>query len=123
MGYIANTRWHKENFNTKWLFTNNFKYSREYSDSDSDAYVRAFPIYKYKFIPLYECLLILYADNGEVIVKVQDRNKNSLPQFNYDSQNNYKKFINRLEKVIAKELKRLGIKPLKNVLKDERKNE
>lgn len=112
MGYIANTRWHKEDFNTKWLFVNNFKYSREYSDTDSDAYVYTFPIYKYKFIPLYECLLILYVNNGEVIIKVQDRNKNPIPQFYYDSQNNCKNFIEILEKVIIKELKHLGIKPL-----------
>ena len=123
MGYIANTKWYKKDFNTKWLFNNNFKYSREYSDADSDAYVHTFSICKYKFLPLYECLLILYADNGEVIIKVQDKNKNALPQFYYDSQNNYTKFIEKLERVIVKELRRLGIESLENTRKDEHENE
>lgn len=118
MGYIADTKWHKKDFDTKWLFKNNFKYSREYSDADSDAYVYSFPIYKYKFITLYECMLILYADNGEVIIKVQDRNKNQYPQFYYDSQGNHKKLIEKLEKAILKELRRLEIRPIENPRKD-----
>lgn len=123
MGYITNTKWYKRDFNTKWLFKNNFKYSREYSDADSDAYVHIFSIYKYKFIPLYECVLILYSDNGEVVIKVQDRNKNSFPQFYYDSQGNCTKFVEKLEKVIMRELRHLGIEPLENMQKDEREDE
>lgn len=112
MGYIANTKWYKKDFDTKWLFKNNFKYSKIYSDADSDAYVYIFPIYTYKLAPLYECLLILYADNGEVIIRVQDKNKNSYSQFYHDSQCNHNKVLNKIEDIILKELKRLEIKPI-----------
>lgn len=112
MGYIATQQWYKKDFNARWLFKNNFRYSKQYSDLDSDAYIYTFPIYKYKFLPLYECMLILYEDNGEVIIKVQDRNKNPYPQFYYDSQGNHTVMIEKMEKVILKELDRLGIEPL-----------
>lgn len=118
MGYVVNTKWYKEDVNTKWLLNNGFKYSKEYSDVNSDAYIYSFPIYKYKFISLYECILILYTDNGEVTVKVQDRNRNLYPQFYYDSQNNHTKLVEKLENAILKELHRLDIKPMETKKKD-----
>lgn len=118
MGYVVNTKWYKEDVNTKWLLNNGFKYSKEYSDVNSDAYIYSFPIYKYKFISLYECILILYTDNGEVTVKVQDRNRNLYPQFYYDSQNNHTKLVEKMENVILKELHRLDIKPMETKKKD-----
>ena len=118
MGYVVNTKWYKEDVNTKCLLNNGFKYSKEYSDVNSDAYIYSFPIYKYKFISLYECILILYTDNGEVTVKVQDRNRNLYPQFYYDSQNNHTKLVEKLENAILKELHRLDIKPMETKKKD-----
>ena len=41
--------------------------------------------------------IVVYLDNGDVIVKIQDsKTKESYPQFSYDSQGNHKNFIEKL---------------------------
>lgn len=113
MGYIAETKWHKKDINTKWLFANGFRFNKEYSDKDSDVYTYLFPVYKYNKIPLYECMIIIYCDNGEVNMRVQDcKTKSLYPQFYYDSQNNHTCLINKIERVILNELKKLEIEPI-----------
>ena len=72
MGYIAETKWHKKQPTQKWLNANGFKYSKDYSDKESDAYIYIFPVHKYKLMSLLECVIVVYLDNGDVIVKVQD---------------------------------------------------
>ena len=115
MGYIADTKWHKKDVSVKWLTSNDFKYSKDYSDRDSDAYIYTFPVHKYKLMSLLECAVIVYSDNGDVIVKVQDaKTKEPYPQFSYDSQGNHKMFVNKLENAILPELKKFGITPLGN---------
>lgn len=114
MGYIAETKWYKKEPTTKWLNANGFKYSKDYSDKESDAYTYIFPVHKYKSMTLLECMLVIYTDNGDVTVKVQEsKTKEPYPQFYYDSQNNHKAFLDKIEKIIKDEFLRLGIKPMK----------
>lgn len=118
MGYIADRKWYKKEPTIKWLNSNGFRYSKEYSDKDSDAYTYVFPVHKYKIFSLLECVLIVYTDNGDVVVKVQDvKTKEPYPQFTYDSQNNHKKFIEKIEKVIMTEFTKLGIEEIDNRIK------
>ena len=70
MGYIAETEWYKKQPTQKWLTTNNFKYSKDYSNKESDAYSYTFPVHKYKWMSLLECVIIVYLDNGDVIIKL-----------------------------------------------------
>lgn len=122
MGYIAETKWHKKQPTQKWLNANGFKYSKDYSDKESDAYIYIFPVHKYKLMSLLECVIVVYLDNGDVIVKVQDsKTKESYPQFSYDSQGNHKNFIEKIEKIILEEFSRLGIKEVNDKVRLKKK--
>lgn len=122
MGYIAETEWYKKQPTQKWLVANGFKYSKDYSNKESDSYIYIFPVHKYKLMSLLECALVVYTDNGDVIVKVQDaKTKEPYSQFYYDSQGNHKNFIEKIEKIILEEFTKLGIKEVNNKIRLKKK--
>ena len=105
---------YKKNGVTKmWLQINGFKYSKEFSDSESEIYVKRFPLTKYSGATILEGELLLDKRSGSVIVNVKSAKTNTLYPTYYNYYGNHNSILfKQIDEKISNELSRLGIKKI-----------
>lgn len=114
MGKFLSNTYKKDNVDRQWLKQNDFRYSRTYSDSESDAYLRRFPVYKYGSCCTLEGEILIYVETGEVKINVYESGTNDIyaPFYNVEY-GNYDSLLKIIDKYIYAELKRLNIRKVK----------
>lgn len=100
----------KSNVTKAWLLHNGFRYNRMYSTDESDVYLYRFPVYKYEKFTTLECELVIYLEDGNVVINVFDYGTNNkYAPYYYLEYGNYTKMLDVINNKIDKELKRLKI--------------
>lgn len=114
MGKFLSNSYKKDNVDRQWLKQNDFRYSRTYSDSESDAYLRRFPVYKYGSYCTLEGEVLIYVETGEVKINVYESGTNDIyAPFYHVEYGNYDSLLKIIDKYIYAELKRLNIRKVK----------
>lgn len=72
MNNILKEEYIKTNISKHWLMKNDFRYSKDLSDDDSEIYTHKFVVHKYKNIPVLTCRLSLDLKTGITGINVYD---------------------------------------------------
>ncbi len=90
------------------LLRNNFRYSKQLSNTDENVYILRFPLCKYKKYTTLEGVISTDLNTGRKNVNVYNCNINSIypPCYNYsDNDNRYRKLFNIIRQMIIQRLK------------------
>jgi len=116
MKSILNNTYIKFDITKEWLQLHGFKYNKTLSCDDNEVYTYRFAVYKYTYYIVLECELSIYLDTGEVKVNVFDCNTRSrYAPFYYMEYGKDNKVVEKINKIILKEINRLNIKIINKI--------
>lgn len=100
----------KKNITKEWLLSNGFKYSKIFSDEDTEAFTYRFPVHKYESFTVLECELRMTLGEDKVVIDVYDYNTiNRYTPFYYSEYGDYSVILKEIWIKIEKQLKKLNI--------------
>lgn len=110
---IANIIYLKPEITKEWLNENGFKYNRMLSDSKDNVYTYRFPLCKNGYFITLECELSCIESNGWIRADVYEYgSRNKYMAFYGAEYGDYSTMLNRINKKISSELKKLGVKKI-----------
>ncbi len=115
MSVGTQTLYIKKNMDKKWLLDNGFKFSRLFSDEETEVYTYRFPVWKYNKFTVLECELRVILGEEEINVNIYDYNTNDkYAPFYYCENGNYDRMLKEIYHKINSTMKRLQINELKH---------
>ena len=81
-------------------------------DNECKYFKYKFPVHKYKNRMVLECELTIDYKSGEVFINIYDNNKNVYAPYHNREYGNYIEFIEKINKEILKEFKKLEIEEI-----------
>lgn len=100
----------KKNITKEWLLSNGFKYSKIFSDEDTEVFTYRFPVHKYEGFTVLECELRMTLGKEKVVIDVYDYNTiNRYAPFYYSEYGDYSVILKEIWIKIEKQLKKLNI--------------
>ena len=102
----------KKNITKEWLFKNDFKYNRYFSNKDDAVYTNRFIVARQigRHSVSLECEVLIYYPEGHISINVYNAGtRDKYPPF-YDRQYGISKLLDLIDDKIAKKLKHLGVK-------------
>lgn len=117
MNNILKSKYIKTNISKRWLIQNDFRYSKDLSNDESEIYIYRFVVHKYKNIPVLVCEIYLDLKTGIAGINVYDEKGDIYYPFCNIEYGNYEPLLNKINKKIYKEFKRLGIKKVSKICK------